>query len=272
MTTGTVARTRIWHQSLTDLSSVPGYRRSLSAIAGYTAQPGTTVEVHGVVPGTFPAGVPPVVALRSRWVEHLLATQLIKNAVTAEAEGFDAVSVSCFFDPGLEEARELVSIPIVSACETSLTVAMGMGHSAIITALDSHQAAALHRVVKRHGLTDRVKAIVHLSPAVTDLEIEAGIPVDELVRRHEQAISALDISGPTALIPGEGVLNATLSSAGIQSIAGLPVIDSFASVVAHAEMLVRLGATTGVGRRHNPPQDDVRKHIETVAAVALVRD
>ena len=263
---------KIWHQSLTDLSAVPGYRQSLTAIAAYVGQPGTRVEIHGVVPGTFPAGTAPVIALRSRWIEQLLATQLIKNALTAEAEGYDAVSVSCFFDPGLEEARELVGIPVVSACETSLTVALGMGRHAVLTALDAHQAVALRRVVKRLGLQDLVTAVVPLSPYITDLEIEAGVPIDDLVRRHELALATVEISGPTVLIPAEGVLNAALSAAGIHSIAGLPVIDSFASVVAHAEMLSRLGATTGIGLHTGASHDDVRKHIETIAAVVLVRD
>ncbi len=92
------------------------------------------------------------------------------------------------------------------------------------------------------------------------------------MKRHEAALATVDTTGPTVLIPGEGVLNAALSTAGVHSIAGLPVIDSFAAVVGHAEMLARLSATTGIHKRRDVPQIDVHKHIETVAAVALVRD
>ena len=47
--------------------------------------------------------------------KHLRAKQ--------KGEGYDAVAVSCFADPGLELARSLVDIPVVSSCETALLVA-----------------------------------------------------------------------------------------------------------------------------------------------------
>ena len=62
---------KIWHQSIADLSALPGYADTLAARAATLVTPGTQVDVHGVSPGTYPSGVDPVEALRYPWVRDL---------------------------------------------------------------------------------------------------------------------------------------------------------------------------------------------------------
>lgn len=73
-----------------------------------------------VSPVGFDAGTP---HLEYEFYEHLAIHQIIKKAVKAEQDGFDAVVIGCFYDPGLREARELVRIPVVGVCEASVGVA-----------------------------------------------------------------------------------------------------------------------------------------------------
>ena len=61
--------------------------------------------------------------LEYHFYEHLATHNVIKKAVDAEEVGYDAVVIGCFYDPGLQEARELVHIPIVGVCEASLHIA-----------------------------------------------------------------------------------------------------------------------------------------------------
>ena len=50
---------RIWHQSFTVLDDVPHYRDALRpAPAAQVAAPGTTVDLHGMEPGTYPSDYP----------------------------------------------------------------------------------------------------------------------------------------------------------------------------------------------------------------------
>lgn len=79
------------------------------------AEPSTVLEGTG-----FGAGTP---HLEYEFYEHLAIHEILKNAVWAEKEGYDAVVIGCFYDPGLREARELVKIPVVGVCEASLHVA-----------------------------------------------------------------------------------------------------------------------------------------------------
>src|SRR5918999_3426581 len=120
---------RIWHQSLTDLTLLPGYAAMLQEHAGRVCSPDTTVELHGLTPGTYPPGMPPIDMVRYRWAHHLAFVQVVENCIRAEREGYDAVAISCFVDPGLEEARSVVDIPVVSSLETALLVGSATARS-----------------------------------------------------------------------------------------------------------------------------------------------
>jgi len=79
------------------------------------AEPETTLVGTGFDSGTN--------HLEYEFYEHLAIHNVIEKTVNAEREGFDAVVIGCFYDPGLREARELVEIPVVGVCEASLHVA-----------------------------------------------------------------------------------------------------------------------------------------------------
>jgi hypothetical protein len=62
---------RIWHQSLTDLTQLPGYARMLEEHARRICGADTVVDLHGLRPGTYPGGMAPVEMTRYRWAHHL---------------------------------------------------------------------------------------------------------------------------------------------------------------------------------------------------------
>src|SRR5690606_5915420 len=109
--------------------------------------PDTTVDLHGVRPGTYPDGMPPVEMVRYRWAHHLAFVQIVENIMAAEREGYDAVAISCFVDPGLEEARSVVDIPVVSSLETALLVSSTIGRAFGLLTLDDAMATTLGELV-----------------------------------------------------------------------------------------------------------------------------
>src|ERR671931_1858688 len=134
---------RIWHQSITDLTQLPGYANRLAEHARLILGPETVVDVHGLRPGTYPIGMAPIDMSRYRWAHHLGSVQIIENVIRAEREGYDAVAISCFVDPGIEEARSVVDIPIVSSLETALLVASTTARSFGLMAIDETMAVTL---------------------------------------------------------------------------------------------------------------------------------
>lgn len=267
---------RIWHQSMTDLTQLPQYARTLAEHARAVCDEDTVVDVHGVAPGTYPAGVTPIEAIVYPWVDRMVAAQIIDNAVAAQREGYDAVAISCFFDPGLREARSLVDIPVVSLCETSLLLSTAVGGRFGLIGLGPAQVFVLEELASRYGVRDRVVATLPMDPPVTEADLE-GVHGGggDLVERVEAVARRAVEMGADVIIPAEGVLNTALMRRGVKALAGAPVLDAYGTLLAHAEMLVRLQQRTGLSVSHlghyaGPSAADV-EHFTRVTLDALGR-
>lgn len=254
---------RIWHQSYTDLTRLPGYANMLAEHARAVCSPGTTVDLHGLRPDTYPQGVPPVAMVGYRYATRLADLQVIDNIITAEREGYDAVAISCFLDPGLEEARSMVDIPVVSSSETALLIASTVARSFGFLTLDENMAAYLRHLVVHYGFAERVNVVAALDPPIDEFELDRafeGSP--EFVERFSAQAKELIADGADIIIPAEGVLNVALVRNNVKTVAGAPVLDSYGSLLTLAEAMVRLRRTSGltvsrVGQFAKPPAEIV---------------
>lgn len=265
---------RIWHQSMTDITTLPEYAATLKLHAKVVCADDTEVDIHGVMPGTYPKGTPPIEAIVNPWVDKMIASQIIRNAVVAEREGYDAVAISCFFDPGLREARSLVKIPVVSLCETALLIGTAMGGRFGLIGLGAEQVFVLNELAARYGATGRIAVTLPLVPGVSEDELESihGGGGD-LVERVDAVAREAVAKGADVIIPAEGVLNTALMRRGVTTLAGVPVMDAYGTLLAHAEMLVRLQKTTGMQVSHSGfykgPDADGYDHFAAVTLRAL---
>jgi Asp/Glu/hydantoin racemase len=260
---------------MTDLGRLPGYRSMLADHAQRAGAGDFTVALHGVRPGTYPAGVAPVELTRYRWAHHLIFDQFVEAAVRAEAEGFDAMAISCFVDPALDLARSAVDIPVVSSCETALLVASSVGTAFGLITIDQSMVRVLTRLVSRYGFSERVRAVEALHPAMDEFELDdafsgGGVMVDRFIAHARNLVERQDID---VLIPAEGVLNTVLVRNGVREVDGVPVLDSYGALLQHAHMLARLRSRTGlaVGRRgaYAKPPAPVMKHLRSLTAAVL---
>ena len=65
----------------------------------------TEVEVHGIAHGPG--------SIESAYDAALVVPELLRAAPAAERDGFDAMIVGCFSDPGLDALRETVDMPVI---------------------------------------------------------------------------------------------------------------------------------------------------------------
>jgi allantoin racemase len=261
--------TRIWHQSMTDLERLAGYKAMLGEHARRVGGPDLAVDLHGLLPESYPQGVPPVALTRYRWAHHLLNVQIVENAIRAEAEGYAAVAISCFVDPALELARGAVDIPVVSSCETALLVSSVIGGSFGLITIDASMVRILRELVSRYGYADRVRDVVTLDPAVDEFELDQaftgnGPLIDRFIAEARKLI-AKDVD---VIIPSEGVLNTVLVRNGIREIDGVPVLDSYGSLIRFADMLVKLRQLSGLtvsrhGRYAKAPRE-LMQHLRVL--------
>lgn len=262
---------RIWHQSFTDLTVMPLYRKTLTEHAAAVMGSDATVAVHGLRPGTYTKGCAPIDAIKYRYVAAVQELQICDAVRIAVREGFDAVAIGCFFDPGLRAARSLVDIPVVGLGESCALVACSMGRKFGLVTLCEDQSADYADLMHAHGLERRFAGAVSVDPSIDEFALEADEATARAIEeRFEQACARVIARGAEIVIPADGVLNEFLIRRKRLTAHGdVPVMDSLGVLFQHAAFLVRLARTTGAGvSRHQfyarPPESMV-DHVREFA-------
>ena len=238
---------RIWHQSFTDLTVMPLYRKTIAEHARAVMGQDAAVSVHGLRPGTYTKGCAPIDAIKHRYVAAVQEMQVCDAALLAEREGFDALALGCFFDPGLRAARSLVDIPIAGLGESCALVACSLARKFGLVTLCEDQSADYSDMMLAYGLERRFAGAVALDPPIDEFSLEADEQAARAIEeRFDQACAAVVARGAEIIIPADGVLNEFLvRRRRLTARGGVPVMDSLGALFQHAAFLVRLARTTG---------------------------
>jgi allantoin racemase len=193
---------------------------------------GPTTELTVVNPAHGP------VSIESAYDEALAIPPTLELVKQAEAEGYDAVVIACFSDPGLEAARELVSIPVVGLEEATLHVAAQLGYKFSVLTSRGQRVPNKTGHVGMRGLESKLASVRPLEMSVLEMDAEP--------ERTRQRI--LEVAGAAAREDGAEVV--ILGCAGLAGYAadieralGLVVLDPSPIALKTAEMLVSLGLT-----------------------------
>ena len=144
---------RLWHQSFTVLEDVPMYVARMQEHARRVVRPDTVVDLHGMMPGTFPANYPgDDMAFSPLFALH--GAQWMLNARTAAAQGYDGIAMCTLVDPLLHEIKSLAGIPVVGAGEASFHTARLVGRRFGLAELDRARLGCRQR--QRHDRVARI--------------------------------------------------------------------------------------------------------------------
>src|SRR5918992_634086 len=171
-------------------------------------------------------------------LHHILETPaLVKKAIEAERQGFDAVIQSNTFDPGVEASRLAVRIPVIGLLRASLHFAATVcDRFGLIVPLETHMPHTM-RLVQSYGMTQFVCGIRTVGLYDTgdlsgyhDVVIERTVAIGkELVRQ-----------GAEALIPlGGKIYPYVVTPEELAPDLGVPIINTKAVGVSYAELMVR---------------------------------
>ena len=262
---------RIWHQSFTDLTVMPLYRKTLTEHAAAVMGADATVRVHGLRPGTYTHGCAPIDAIKYRFVAAVHELQVCDAAMVAEREGFAAMAIGCFFDPGLRAARSLVNIPVASLGESCALVACSIGRKFGLVTLCEDQSADYSDMLLAYGLERRYAGAVALDPPIDEFALEADEATARAIEaRFDKACDQIVGRGADVVIPADGVLNEFLVRRGrLKARGGVPVMDSLGVLFQHAAFLARLAqtraATTSRHQFYARPSDTLVDHVRNFA-------
>lgn len=181
-------------------------------------------------------------SIESHYDEILASPDIVAKVVQAEADGCHGVFVDCFGDPGVDAAREMVSIPVVGGFQpAALNASLVAGKWSVVTVLRS-VVPMISDLARKLGVDGNVASVRDINTPVLELQ-EKGVLENKLLEAIELAV---DQDGAEAIVLGcTGMLGLArhLSEEMARRGKPVPVIDPTAAAIGYLEMLVRSGVS-----------------------------
>jgi allantoin racemase len=194
------------------------------------AFPGTEVRVLDVPTG--PASI------ESAYEEMLAIPATLDLIMACERDGYDAAIIGCFGDPGLEAARELVSMPVVGPCEASMLLAASLGHKfSVLTIFDSLIAGQEFLAVKA-GVREKLASVRATNIPVLELMRDPAATKRRLV---EVAGACVREDRADAFLFGCMTMSFLDMAEEIAAEVGAPAVNAGKAALKQAETLVSMG-------------------------------
>ncbi len=154
----------------------------------------------------------------------------------AAEEGYDAVILACFSDPGLEAAREISTIPVIGIEESSLHMAAMLGARFSIVTPRRERIPSKRQHVHMRGLDHFLASVRSLDISVADTDAN---PEHTRERILEVGQKAVEVDGAEVIILGCSGMGSYASE--MEEKLNTRVIDPTAVALKLAEAMVDLG-------------------------------
>lgn len=187
-----------------------------------------------VVDSRRPEGGPGTI--ESMYDEYLYIPGLLDVVKKGEEDGYDAVVTSCFGDPGIDAARELVEIPVVGPGEAAMLVAAMLGASfSIVTVLDS-VVRPLQKLAKVVGVGSKLASVRVVGEPVAAIRENKEAILPKAIERARQCVKE---DGADVIVMGCGSMSFYAEE--IEEAVGVPVVNPLLTACQMAEALVGAG-------------------------------
>ena len=164
--------------------------------------------------------------------------RLLKSFIQAEKEGYDGISIACFLDPALNEARQLLSIPVTGLAESAIHFSCMIGaRFAIITSVDRY-IPTMEGHIQRYGAAS--KAINHNPVRAIGVKEDDIVANLRWVEKFNKISSGCLEDGAEVIIVGCGLMSPALVQAGMTEINGAAIIDPLIISLKLTEAMVDL--------------------------------
>ncbi len=197
--------------------------------------PGTELEV-GYLPSQLEDGSPTAIKSFGAADAFDLAPLYPGRCAQAERDGFDAVIIHCFVDPGLEETRRSVGIPVIGPGETTLRAASMLGRHIGLTTPSAVTEEHHWQQVRGLGIAGQVVGIKGITAPMARFDEQDPRAMTDLT---VEVAAALVAQGAEVICPsGLAYIPIRVSAQEVSERVGVPVLDPGLLAVRTAEMLV----------------------------------
>lgn len=213
--------------------------------------------------------------------KHVVETDIMRAALQAERDGFDAFVIGCCYDPALTQARELVNIPVVGPLEAAASFARPFGHRfAVVT--DHHKAVPeIQDRLRVYGQEANCRAVTSVGWFVDRMILDTDAVAEDAYATSRRIMAE---TGAETVIIGCTIVSACYEKAALtdERLQQLSVINPNVVAVKQAEVLADLAAQGQyrISRAayyqslaaHDPAQDDELRSVLAARATAPVSD
>lgn len=209
------------------------------------AREDTTIEIHHIKHSSY--------IVQASYMEMLNNVWLIDGLIEAEKQGYDAAIIGCGNDPGLQQARQAVDIPVVGLTEAAMLLGCTLGFKfGVITVMDD-LVPICERNIHSYGLDWRATHPVRVYQLGADpFQALSAMILDPqaLNPQFDELCRACIADGAEVIIPACAALSPATSLLGYKEVpgTGVPVIDITQAGVKMAELLVDLQRSIGLGK------------------------
>ena len=170
------------------------------------------------------------------WADFIKAIPFFVTAAKqAEADGCDAVMIHCVYDPGYEEIRRTLRIPVVGFGESVFNAAKQIAPRFGIIAPNDSLMKEANDVMDFYGVRNR---LAHMEPLNVQLP-EAHHSGDELLKRAVDIARHCKEKGAGVIIPfGMALVPTHLRTEDIRAGAGIPVLNPAQIGIREAEIIM----------------------------------
>lgn len=168
---------------------------------------------------------------------------LIRKTVWAEQNGYDAVFQISTFEPGVEESKLAVEIPVIGLFRTALHFAASLSRRiGVLVPLDNH-VPLTWRTAQSHDMDKRITDIRSLG--LYDNMAELIEQKDKIIENTVDAVDRLvDETNAESIIPLGGlVFPSVVDPAEVAKQVSVPVFNTYAIGVRFLEMCIDFGYT-----------------------------
>lgn len=209
------------------------------------AAPDTEIDVVSLTKG--PASI------ESFYDEILAAPFITEQVKQAEQELCDGVFITCFGDPGVESAREVVEIPVVGGFQpAALTASLLCDRWSVVTVLERLRPM-VRANARKLGLAGNLASVRAVDIPVLSLE-DSQLLEERLLEQAELAVredgAETIVLGCTGMLGLAESLMRALKKAGLP----VPVVDPSAAAIGYLQLLIRGGLTHSKRAYPSPPE------------------
>jgi allantoin racemase len=155
----------------------------------------------------------------------------------ANREGYDAVILACFSDPGLEAAKEISEIPVIGIEESSLHMAAMLGSKFTVVTPRKQRIPSKREHVHMRGMSHFLASVRSLDLSVAETDADPERTKKRVLEVSRQAVE----DGAEVIILGCAGMAGYAPE--IESKLNIKVIDPSAVALKVAEAMVDLGLT-----------------------------